>query len=263
MNRLNEAGSGNIDRLYTQVDKAIQAIQKVQDAALKACDSLDSITLEAADIGGSLGQKIPQTIAGMMSILTNQIANQLLKNIIEGDGQNSLKGVKELIENTPYREYGPQPTGAQKVAQIGGMPNVNAPDLSQGPQSAIAEDLEGYYRNGLKEDTRHYNRTGLDFEALRETETFGQTLDGDMMSKIMMKAAAPIQPKHARTVIREAARANDAMFEETEEEDRSEEKLAEGSFFNGMIKAFGGKDGMPLSFNTLREGAESLNFGGH
>jgi len=58
-------------------------------------------------------------------------------------------------------------------------------------------------------------------------------------------------PVQERNRIREKMRvaADDAMFEDSDYEDRSGEKLNEGAFFNGQLRSFGGADGQPLKLN--------------
>ena len=241
--KLYEAQGGNVDKLYAQLDKADSAIQKAQAAVLDAADAMDAILVEAVTIGGSLAQTIPSHIKMHIAKLT-EIADKQLGEISNGNSQSSINKLKELVENTPYRELKTVTPQARRD-QIAGQPNVAAPDLSGGTQSQISESLEQYYESlGEK---GYYQDKSFSFERLGESDIYGQKLEEDMMYQLGMRKAAPIQESRK---IQERIRAsvNDEFFEDQEELQES------GPLDFSKIRAFGGADGMPVSFSNLSDG---------
>ena len=276
--RLNELKSGsNIDKVDSEIDKAKKDIQKAQDAILDICDSYDKaikavltaesslkkVSAEATITGGIVASMVPQqvqSVAQQLVTMAQTLGNQMQPVSANTEQLNPLNdmlgNLQSSLENIPYGKY-KEPSDDVRRALL-----LQSAAASGEPQSAIMQEdasLEDFYRGYLREEIEEniYESNQLSFNQLKENQVFGQILDNEMMGVIGMKqAAVPIQAKAARQQIREVASINDSAFEEIE--DRSNEKLAEGSFFNGSLKAFAGSDGMPLSFNTLREGSEAL-----
>jgi len=243
MEKLNEGVGGNIDKLFGLFDKAISAVNKAQSAILDIADVMDEILVESTAIGGKINQIIPSHAKMHIANLTN-MAEKTLGEIADGDAQSSMKKLKELVENIPYRDLKPQSTEVRRQ-QISTQPN-----LSAGPQSQIAESLEDFYEdikvNGYKDST-------FDFRKLTESDIYGQTLEEDMMVSLNMKQAKPIQVREARDKIRAAV--NDEFFEDKEPLRES------GPLDFSKIRAYGGADGMPVSFNALSDGIHIIGDG--
>jgi len=248
MARLNEAATGNIDKLYGQISKASSAIQKAQSALMDAADEMDAILVEAMAIGGKVAEIVPSHVKTHIAKLT-EIADGQLGPIIEGDSQSALNKLQDLIGSIPYRDIRPQ-SAEERRGTLSMQPN-----LAAGPQSAVArESLEDFYRSILQKDTRSYNDNSLSFDKLRESEVYGHQYETDMMDAVNMRMAAPLQTKQIREQAR--ASAEDAMFEDTDLE-----QLTEGRLDFSSIKAFGGNDGMPIKFDALGSGSHIVGDG--
>jgi hypothetical protein len=252
MNKLYEAGTGsNVDKVDSQLNKAISAIQKAQSAVLDAADAMDAVMVDAISCGGRVAELIPPHIKQHIAKLTD-IADQQLGAISDGDSQSSLNKLKDVIGNIPYRDLR-QPSAEDRRSGIAMQPNLTA-----GPQSQISENsLESFYRNSLKEEVNNYeyNDNSLNFNKIRESNFLGQKLDGDMMAGINKKLVEKAPPQERQRVTeRLRAAADDVMFEDVDMD-----QLQEGTLDFSRMKAFGGNDGMPLRFNDLSEGGHCVN----
>jgi len=248
MEKLTEAGNtGNIDKLYDSIEKIISTVNKAQNALLDVADELTELILSANQIGGRVAQIVPSHLKPHIAQIT-KMAETDLQEMMEGGSPSSLKNLKELIGNIPYRDLKPQNTTDVR-AQISLQPN-----LAAGPQSAIQEsNLEEYYQNTLKEQAQNYkyNDTILSFDKLKESDIFGMKYEEDMMSKVNMRLAKPIDTKVLREKVR--TRIDQDIFEDTEE-------LQENSRLDfNNLRAFGGSDGMNISFGALREGLNMVD----
>jgi hypothetical protein len=243
MEKLNEAGTANIDKLYDSIEKVIVTVNKAQNALLDVADELTDLMISSNQIGGKISQLVPSHLKPHIASIT-KMSDSDLQEIIDGQGPSSLKNLKELIGNIPYRDLKPQDTTDIR-SQISMQPN-----LANGPQSAIQhESLEEFYKNSLREQAENYeyNDTILNFDKLKESEIFGNKYEEDMMYLSKMKIAKPIDSKVIREKLR--ARVDQDIFEDIGEELQENQKLD----FNNL-RAFGGSDGMPLSFSSLKEG---------
>mgnify|MGYP001049816499 FL=1 len=243
------SATGNVDRLFGQLERSMMAIEKVQSSLMDAADILDEILIEAIAIGGKIAEIVPSHIQLHIAELT-KIADQNLNPMIEG-GQSSLKSLQDLIGSIPYRDI--RPLSAEERRQS----LTAAPDLSNGPQSHITgaqsqessqESLEDYYKNVLTDEAKQVgkNDTELNFESIKESQVFGMKYEEDMMSSMNMKLAKPIDVKPIREKLRAAV--EDEMLEDVNPLKES------GPLDFSKLRAFGGSDGMPISFNTLTEG---------
>jgi hypothetical protein len=249
MEKINEAaGVGNIDKLYSEIDKVKSTISKAQNALLDVADQLTDLILSANQIGGKVSQIVPSHLKPHISAIT-KMAETDLQEIAEGQSPSSLSNLKDVIGNIPYRDLKAQETSDVR-SQISMQPN-----LAAGPQSAIQESsLEEFYQNHLKEQAQNYeyNDTVFQFDKLKETDIFGMQYEEDMMSSLNMKMAKPIDVKQVRQRVRE--RVDQDVFEELGEELQENTKLD----FNNL-RAFGGADGMPMSFGALNEGGRMVD----
>lgn len=143
MDRLNEA-SGSIDRLYALLDSAIAAVSKAAaaieaagNAVLDVTDVLDDCNVESTAIGGKVNEIVPSHLTGVISELTRLAETDLvstkhkLEAYIDENGQSSLRQLKALVGNMPYKDTHPE-TKEEKRARI-----LAGPDLTKGPQSSI------------------------------------------------------------------------------------------------------------------------------
>jgi hypothetical protein len=249
LKRLAEAGSaGGVDKLRSQIKKSISAIEKAQSAILDAADELDELMVQATAMGGFVAGTIPPHIKQHIAKLT-EIADKQLGEVSTGESQSSLKKIEELINNTPLGKFdtGDAETRRQQISM--------QPNLTNGPQSQINESLEDVYRNFLKKQSEdvEYNENELKFDALKESEIFGHRYEEDMMSAVNMKLAKPIATKHITEQLRAAA--DDNIFEQFDEN----EHLTEGTLNFSNLRAFGGRDGIPIKFGDLRQGINMVD----
>ena len=268
--RLNEAGpKGSIDAVDSQLTKAMASVQKAQDAVLDAADELDAVMVNSVAVGGKIAQIIPSHIKVHIAKLTDIADKQLGSILAREDNEeqdlrlrenvSTLGELQNFLDSIPYGDIKPE-TPKERRDKISLSPN-----LSDGPQSQVADksppppkaeealSLEDYYRSSLKEDAHQaYSDNSFSFNKLRESEIFGHKYETDMMDAVNIKMAAPLQVKQVREQLRAAA--DEVMFEDVDEADRSKEKLKEGSILSGMLRAFGGNDGMPLKFDSLSSG---------
>jgi hypothetical protein len=245
MNTLYEAGAGtgSIDKLYDSIDKVKSTAAKAQNAILDVADELTELLIAANSVGGKVAQIVPSHLKTHIASLT-KMAETDIKDIIDGTGPSSLKNLKDLLGAIPYRDLKPQDTTDVR-SQISLQPN-----LAAGPQSAIHESLEDFYQSVLKEQaqTYEYPESVLDFNKLKETDIFGMPFERDMLESVNMKIAKPIDTKVLREKVR--TRVDQDIFEDIGEE--LEEQKGKFKFEN--VRAFGGSDGMPMSFGALQEG---------
>ncbi|MDR3063730.1 MAG: hypothetical protein LBU40_06295, partial [Methanobrevibacter sp.] len=234
--------------LYSQIDKITSTVSKAQNALLDVADELTDLILQANAIGGKVAQLVPSHLKPHIAAIT-KMADKDLQEINDGQGPSSLSNLKTLLGNIPYRDIRPQDTTDVR-SQISMQPNLTA-----GPQSQISESsLEEFYKNTLKEQAENYqyNDTILSFDKLKESEIFGMKYEEDMLEKTKMRMSEPIDTKTLREKIR--TRVDQDIFEDTGEELQENQRLD----FNN-IRAFGGSDGMPMSFGALREGINMVD----
>lgn len=234
-----EEANGSVDKLYSTFDRAIASVEKSISAVLDTCDILDDIMLESIALGGKIAEIIPSNIKSLMGTLT-QIANNDLKGTIEG-GQTSLKSLKDVVGNMPYRDIQPQ-TKAERREEL-----MTQPNLSAGPQSQIVhESLEDFYKDSLMEQARgnHYTESSLNFSKLTESEILGQ---GDMES-FFTKGEIVSLVKPDVNKITEAMRK--PLVEKTES---LMESYTGDTLKFSQLTSVGGFDGLPTDFSTLKE----------
>jgi len=246
-NRLREAESQlgkQLTEIDKQVDTAISSLKKAKDAVQKAQSTLITLVKDTAALVSSVGgcrtevvqrehvniqacvqpfDSAQQNLGAILNELNSKI--EIIKKVKTASG---------LVPRGEMREPTAEETADQITAKV----------------QITESSLDEYFRSLLlTEADNSYDENVLSFDALRESQVFGHKYETDIMEGIGMKQAV-IQPA---TKIREKLRvaANDIMFEDVDDSDRSGEKLQEGAFFNGQLKAFGGSDGMPLNFSTL------------
>lgn len=165
--RLYEA-SGNVDKLYATLDKAKSMVEKAVNAVLDAAEVMDDVLVEATAIGGKVADIIPGHVESIMATLTD-VAEHKLQALVEGNGQSSLESLKDLVGSIPYRDLRPE-TKEEKIGRI-----TMRPDLSNGPRSAVlggGEPQQPAMHESVESNV-------LSFEALRESEEFGQDLNDE------------------------------------------------------------------------------------
>lgn len=143
---LNEA-NGSVDKLYGILDKSISTAKSAVSGILDVLDVLDDALLEATAIGGKIGEVLPGQIKTLATNLNN-LANQQLGSLIEGQN-GSLTYLKDIVSAMPYRDIRPE-SKEERLANLTGQDAATAaadslnlaPDLSNGPQSAVMESKE-------------------------------------------------------------------------------------------------------------------------
>jgi len=246
MNRLNEAF--DVKTIYNLFEKANSAIRKAQTAVLDVADVMVEL-LEASSTPDLEGSKIKEILPGHIkkhiADLTN-VADKSLGEISEGEGQSSMKKLKELVDNIPIGSLRPQSTETKRQ-QISTQPNLTGGPQSQISTPQVQESLEDFYRY-INENS--YDDKNFDFRKLTESNIYGQRLEEDMMAQLKMKQAAPLQTAQIREKVRAAV--NDDFFEDQEQLQES------GPLDFSKLRAFGGADGMPMKFDTLSTGGHVI-----
>jgi len=250
MNRLREAAAqGNIDRLYAQFEKAVDAVEKAQNAVLDACDTLDAILVEATAIGGKVAQIVPQHIKNNIRKLTD-IAEQNLGNIVDGD-QSSLSQLQDMVGNIPYRELR-QPSAADRREQISMQPNLAAGPQSQISESSLEDAYETMQAHLYEKARRNMDPNNFDFEDLRESELYGNNLDPESMA--LFNRTGGVIPRQERTKLQQQyrERINDDFFQDSQEVQHLQEDYDPNTYRGprmdfSKMRAFGDKDGQPLA----------------
>lgn len=240
MENLQEASVGNIDRLYGEIDKVKTSIVKAQNSLLDVADELTNLILFSNQIGGKVSQIVPSYLKPHIALMT-KLAQTDLQEISEGQTQSSLSNLKELLGSIPYRDLKPQDT--QDVRNSISL----QPNLANGPQTAIKENLsvEEFYANATQEFSKlKENDNCFSFENLKREENIGSDYD-DNYSKFFEKQE--IVPAQIRQRLRE--KVDSEVFEQ-----KSYNSLQEqGPLDFSNLKAFGGSDGMPVTFGALND----------
>lgn len=241
MENLQEATSvGNIDRLYSEIDKVKSSIVKAQNSLLDVADELTNLILFSSQIGGKVSQIVPAYLKPHIAMIS-KLAQTDLQEISEGQSQSSLTSLKDLLGSIPYRDLKPQDTSDVRN-QISLQPN-----LANGPQTAIKENLsvEEFYANATQEFSKlKENESFLNFSNLKESEEIGSQYD-DSYAKFFEKQE--IVPAQIRQRLRE--KVDSEVFEQ-----KSYNSLQErGPLDFSTLKAFGGSDGMPVTFGALND----------
>ena len=238
LTKLDEA-NGSVDKLYSTFDRAIDSVEKVISAILDSCDIMDDIMLESIALGGKIAEIIPSNVKTLMNTMAN-IANGELKNVIEG-GQSSLKSLKDVVGNMPYRDIQPQ-TKSERREEIMAQPN-----LMDGPQSQIVhESLEDFYKGSLMAQAKgnHYTESSLNFDKLTESEILGQ---GDMESFFTRGEIVSLVKPDVNKI-------TEAMRKPLEERSASLVENYTGDTLKfSQLTSIGGFDGLPTDFSTLIE----------
>ena len=228
-NALQEATTGNVDKLYLLLDKTKGIVDKAANALMDIADSLDDILVESSNIGGKIEEIVPSHIQVLISKITN-MADVELGEISE-NGQSSLEGLKQLIGSIPYRDLKPE-TKEERVAKISGRPDVSTtPDLSNGPKSqAIQQPVhESIFRNPDKESLNRLDESlGSDYvvtpvdvagieNGIKKLKEFSPAIDQSPIDTSAM-------------ISRDELIANDPSFEDDTEDDENGDPIGELNF---------------------------------
>ena len=228
-NALQEATTGNVDKLYLLLDKTKGIVDKAANALMDIADSLDDILVESSNIGGKIEEIVPSHIQVLISKITN-MADVELGEISE-NGQSSLEGLKQLIGSIPYRDLKPE-TKEERVAKISGRPDVSTtPDLSNGPKSqAIQQPVhESIFRNPDKESLNRLDESlGSDYvvtpvdvagieNGIKKLKEFSPAIDQSPIDTSAM-------------ISRDELIANDPSFEDDTEYDENGDPIGELNF---------------------------------
>lgn len=224
-NALQEATTGNVDKLYLLLDKTKGIVDKAANALMDIADALDDILVESSNIGGKIEEIVPSHVQTLISKITN-MADVELGEISE-NGQSSLESLKQLIGSIPYRDLKPE-TKEERVAKMAGRPDISTtPDLSNGPRSQAIQH-ESMFRNPDKESLNRLD------EALGDYETAPATIDGIDRGIKKLKEFSPAidsSPIDVSNMIsRDELIANDDSFEDTTEYDENGDPIGELDF---------------------------------
>lgn len=224
-NALQEATTGNVDKLYLLLDKTKGVVDKAANALMDVADALDDILVESSNIGGKIEEIVPSHVQTLISKITN-MADVELGEISE-NGQSSLESLKQLIGSIPYRDLKPE-TKEERVAKMAGRPDISTtPDLSNGPRSQAIQH-ESMFRDPDKESLNRLD------EALGDYETTPATIDGiDRVVKKLKEFSPAIDSSPidvSNMISRDELIANDNSFEDTTEYDENGDPIGELDF---------------------------------
>lgn len=171
-----------VDNLYNHLNAA-------KDALEKAIDEFDALSNEANEIGGDLARVL--TSQAQVSI------DQILA-VVQGEGQNSIIGLTDYLDNVPLKSLKAQ-SGSEKYVKdtgsatggvapasqpVGGADIDVTPDTEGGPKSAVQEDIDlsQYYKNFA---TKKKMNEAIEpsWDSIRSNDLFVNSVDlGDEMS---------------------------------------------------------------------------------
>lgn len=240
---LQEATTGNVDKLYLLLDKTKGIVDKAANALMDVADALDDILVESSNIGGKIEEIVPGHVQTLISKITN-MADVELGEISES-GQSSLESLKQLIGSIPYRELKPE-TKEERVAKMAGRPDVSTtPDLSNGPRSQAIQH-ESLFANPEKESLDRLD------EALGEYQTTPVDINGisrDVRKLQEFSPAISQSPIDTSAMIsRDDLIVNDNAFEEDVERDENGDPIGVLDFSSISIPK-----GDSISFDAVDE----------
>ena len=225
--------SGSVDKIRT-------LLQKAADQITTACDTLDAALVEATGVGGKLAQLIPPHVQTQIEKLTA---------IVEGEDQSALLKLDDLIMSLPYRDIAPTTASDRREKRQSQSIDLN-PNTGSGPQTAVKESILSMYRKKEPE----YKSKGLDFGAIRESQTFSSDF-GEIDGRLIGREEV-IDKFAYRSKIRETVENDDLEQLETTIRESVDGK---GHFNWRAMNGIGGSLSN-LSFDSLRDtGRDGMN----
>ncbi len=143
----------NPDQLWTTLDK-------IEQKLLSIVDDFDAVSQAAVALNGDVAKVLP--------VQLNASADAVLE-LVNGAGQNSIKNLKEYVDNIPLGELRQKSSaesirnGQRNAPTAGAAPtastaaSVDLTPRTDAPQSAIAQegiDLSKYKKNKIEESTQ-------------------------------------------------------------------------------------------------------------
>lgn len=170
----------NPDQLWSTLDK-------IEQKLLSIVDDFDAVSQAAVALGGNVAHVLP--------IQLNASADAVL-NLVNGAGQNSIKNLKDYVDNIPLGDLRTKSAGeairnGQREAPTqGNAPTAPAidttPHVGDAPKSAIVNEgkeinLDDYKKQPMKEAKKLNENGEFSFDAiLDEADIDGEGYDSDV-----------------------------------------------------------------------------------
>lgn len=170
----------NPDQLWSTLDK-------IEQKLLSIVDDFDSVSQAAVALGGNVAKVLP--------VQLNSSADTVL-TLVNGDGQNSIKNLKEYVDNIPLGDLRTKSAGeairnGQREAPTeGNAPTAPAidvtPHVGEAPKSAIVNEsqeinLDDYKKQPMKEASKLNENNEFSFDAiLDEADIDSEGYDSDV-----------------------------------------------------------------------------------
>lgn len=169
----------DINRLLDQMDDA-------RDATLNLIDKFKKISDLAKDFDGTIAETVPLQIKKDIEIITE---------LTDGQGQNSISSLISLIENVPVGQVRTRRAVRTTLDPQAATQNVNAapvvdttPDVTGGAQSAVAAEAAGgpapvaesttHKGSALSEYLKEGKKKEMQARYIANTINLGQVLEG-------------------------------------------------------------------------------------
>ncbi len=170
----------NPDQLWSTLDK-------IEQKLLSIVDDFDAVSQAAVALGGNVAHVLP--------VQLNASADAVL-NLVNGAGQNSIKNLKDYVDNIPLGDLRTKSAGEairngqREAPQQGNAPTAPAidttPHVGDAPKSAIVNEgkeinLDDYKKQPMKEDKKLNENGEFSFDAiLDEADIDGEGYDSEI-----------------------------------------------------------------------------------
>jgi hypothetical protein len=170
----------NPDQLWSTLDK-------IEQKLLSIVDDFDAVSQAAVALGGNVAHVLP--------VQLNASADAVL-NLVNGAGQNSIKNLKDYVDNIPLGDLRTKSAGeairnGQREAPTqGNAPTAPAidttPHVGDAPKSAIVNEgkdinLDDYKKQPMKESKKLNENGEFSFDAiLDEADIDGEGYDSEI-----------------------------------------------------------------------------------
>lgn len=170
----------NPDQLWSTLDK-------IEQKLLSIVDDFDAVSQAAVALGGNVAHVLP--------VQLNASADAVL-NLVNGAGQNSIKNLKDYVDNIPLGDLRTKSAGeairnGQREAPTqGNAPTAPAidttPHVGDAPKSAIVNEckeinLDDYKKQPMKEGKKLNENGEFSFDAiLDEADIDGEGYDSEI-----------------------------------------------------------------------------------
>lgn len=154
----------NPDQLWSTLDK-------IEQKLLSIVDDFDAVSQAAVALGGNVAKVLP--------VQLNSSADTVLA-LVNGDGQNSIKNLKDYVDNIPLGDLRTKSAGEAirngqyeipTKSEVPAAPIDTAPHPGSAPKSAIIGEskeinLDDYKKKPMKESKKMNENNEFSFDAI-------------------------------------------------------------------------------------------------